>query len=73
MVREDIDETRTAISFIERKMQFLKQKIEGAGGDELAPSLVPKAWRRFQLGPVLLAERKSKLAALEEELLSLSS
>lgn len=68
MIEEDIHETREAIRFIEEKMRFLRNKIEKAGGIEVAAGKIPKAWERFCLGPQLLSEKQILLNALEHEL-----
>lgn len=69
-VNDDIQETIETIQFIEKKMIFLKQKIEAAGGEEVAESKVPQAWKRYCLGPQLIEQQQKALQIFEEELKS---
>lgn len=51
-------------------MLFLKQKIDLAGGEEIAQEKVPKAWQRYCIGPQLILDKQNLLKKYEDELQS---
>ena len=65
-VLEDIAEAEQTIAFIQEKMIFLQKRIQEAGGELVARVTIPLAWKRYCLGPELLAAAEEKLQALKE-------
>ena len=49
-------------------MIFLTEKINLAGGEEVAEVKVPQAWKRYCLGPQLIQQKQEELRKYENEL-----
>ena len=68
--RHELSEIEAAINFIEEKMSYLDKKISLAGGAAAAKAKVPKAYKRWKIGPRLLHVAKSLKVEKQNQLLA---
>ena len=67
--RLELSEFEAAINFIEEKMSYLDKKISLAGGVAAAKAKVPKAYKRWKIGPRLLYVAQSLKVEKQNQLL----